>query len=303
MSLQGNNKSAKRASGPLSHRERAGVREESMLHIEVTGQGEPLVMLHGWGMHGGIWGDVVAQLAQSFTVHNVDLPGHGFSGKRETENGKFSPLPLAGGGSGEIAPFSLDSVVSKLSAQFDGSLNLLGWSLGGLIAQRWAARAPQQIRRLILVTSTPCFTARADWAYGMPQETLALFAADLEKNHALTLRRFLALQLRGSEQERELLGLLRDKLFSRGEPQLAALRAGLDMLRDTDLRPLLPGIEQPTLVIAGECDRLTPPSASRYLARTLPNARVVEITGAAHVPFLSHSEIFVRQVKDFLKND
>ena len=49
------------------------------LHVEVSGHGAPLVMLHGWGMHGGAWGDVVARLAQSFTVHNVDLPGHGFS--------------------------------------------------------------------------------------------------------------------------------------------------------------------------------------------------------------------------------
>ena len=49
------------------------------LHVEVTGQGKPLVMLHGWGMHGGIWGDTVRRLAQDFEVHNVDLPGHGAS--------------------------------------------------------------------------------------------------------------------------------------------------------------------------------------------------------------------------------
>lgn len=263
-----------------------------MLHIEVTGQGEPLVMLHGWGMHGGIWGDAVAQLAQSFTVHNVDLPGHGYSrGQKSGDRSRKKNHEKL-----------LDEIVDSLLARFDEPMSLCGWSLGGLIAQRWAARAPEKIRRLVLVASTPCFAARADWEYGMPQQTLAQFAADLEKNHAATLRRFLALQLRGSENERELLGLLRDKLSSHGEPQLAALRAGLDILRDTDLRPLLPGIGQPTLVIAGERDKLTPPPASRYLAQTLPNARVVEITGAAHLPFLSHSEIFVRQVKDFLKN-
>ncbi len=49
------------------------------LHVEVTGQGEPLVMLHGWGMHGGLWSGAAEQLSQHFTVMAVDLPGHGYS--------------------------------------------------------------------------------------------------------------------------------------------------------------------------------------------------------------------------------
>ncbi len=271
------------------------------LHVEVTGQGAPLVMLHGWGMHGGIWGDAVVQLAESFTVHNVDLPGHGFSaGKREEGReglGERVTFPLP------TSPFSLDTIVSELSVRFTKPVNVLGWSLGGLIAQHWAAREPEKVRRLVLAASTPCFAARDDWPHGVPLATLQQFAAELGKNHAATLRRFLALQLRGSENERELLSLLRDKLFSRGAPQPAALRAGLDILRDTDLRALLPGIVQPALVIAGERDKLTPPEASRYLVQVMQAARMVEITGAAHVPFLSHAEIFVRHVKDFLKND
>jgi len=97
------------------------------------------------------------------------------------------------------------------------------------------------------------------------------------------------------------LSLLREKLFSRGGPDMDALRGGLAILRDTDLRPLLPGIEQPTLVIAGERDKLTPPQASRYMAQAMPKACVVEIAGAAHVPFLSHTDVFVETVSRFLK--
>ena len=254
------------------------------LHVEVTGQGEPLVMLHGWGMHGGIWSDVVAQLAEHYQVHCVDLPGYG-----------KSKLPSAASGRGE-----LDAVVDELSARFDEPLNLCGWSLGGQIALHWAACEPQKIKCLVLVTSTPCFTERDDWPFGMPQHVLQQFAADLEKNHTATLRRFLGLQVRGSEGERELLASLRDCLFSRGEPDLEALRAGLNILRDADQRAMLPKIGQPTLVIAGERDKLTPPQASRYLAQTMPNARVVEIEGAAHAPFLSHRDKFLESVLDFL---
>lgn len=297
------------------------------LHVETLGSGAPLVLLHGWGMHGGIWSDLAAELAEHHQVHCVDLPGHGFSnGKGEEGRGKgmagahclsLSSSSLAFdaiqgeergamGDSGSppfplhSSPFSLDTIVNELSARFDEPLNLCGWSLGGQIALHWAAGEPQKVKRLILVASTPCFAERDDWAYGMPRNILQQFAADLERDHAATLRRFLGLQIRGSEGERELLAKLRARLSSGGEPSLAALRGGLDILRDADLRGVLAQIGQPTLVIAGERDKLTPPQASHYLARAMPKARLVEVGGAAHAPFLSHPEVFLEQVKNFL---
>jgi pimeloyl-[acyl-carrier protein] methyl ester esterase len=168
---------------------------------------------------------------------------------------------------------------------------------------RWAQRHPQQVKRLALVASTPCFVRRPGWDCAMAEQTLAEFAAALERDYALTLRRFLALQVRGSENERELLAGLRNALFGRGEPELAALRAGLEILRDCDLREALPQIVQPALVIAGERDTLTPPEASRHLAERMPNARLVEVAGAAHAPFLSHTEIFLAAINEFLKGD
>ena len=250
------------------------------LHVESIGSGQPLLLIHGWGMHGGVWTDVAQRLARDFQVISVDLPGSGAS----------APLPQT----------NLDGLVQALSDQFAAPLNVLGWSLGGQIALHWAKREPDKVRRLVLVTSTPCFAEREDWLFGMAGEVLAKFAAELEQNHAATLRRFIALQLRGSENERELLAQLRERLFSRGEPDMGALRGGLEILRDADLRAGLPQIAQPTLLIAGERDKLTPPEASYYLAQAMPSARVVEVAGAAHAPFLSHPDIFVEQVKSFL---
>ena len=266
------------------------------MHVEVIGQGDPLVMLHGWGMHGGIWSETAVQLAQHFQVHCVDLPGYGQSQEKRKEGrekGNCGP---------EVSPFTLESVVDVLSAEFDTPINLCGWSLGGQIALHWAKRESEKIKRLVLVTSTPCFVEREDWLFGMPQHILQQFADDLEKNHAATLRRFLGLQMRGSEQEREVLAVLRERLFSRGEPDMDALRGGLAILRDADLRDVLPEITQPALVIAGERDKLSSPQASHYLAQKLSNARSVEIKGAAHAPFLSHRDEFVEQVKEFMKD-
>jgi len=59
------------------------------------------------------------------------------------------------------------------------------------------------------------------------------------------------------------------------------------MLSRTDLRPALDSIAQPTLVMHGDRDAITPLAAGRYLAQALPNARIVIMEGAAHVPFAS----------------
>jgi pimeloyl-[acyl-carrier protein] methyl ester esterase len=258
------------------------------LHVDISGAGEPLVMLHGWGMHGGIWQEAAAALAQDFEVHNVDLPGHGLSAIQGT-SGSDSP------------PFTLDGVVDALRSRFDRPVSVMGWSLGGLIAQHWARREPAQVGRLLLLASTPCFARRNEWTSGMSPELLEQFGADLERHFAETLRRFLGLQLRGSEGEREMLAVLRERLFSRGEPEMAALRGGLAILRDADLRSALCEVMQPVLVIAGERDRLTPVQASRYMAQTMPNARLVEIAGAAHAPFLSHRDEVVAVIREFMK--
>ena len=257
------------------------------LHVESIGSGAPLVLLHGWGMHGGVWSDVAQKLAESFHVHSVDLPGYGNSRNQESGFG--------------IREQGLDGIVDQLRFRFTEPVTVCGWSLGGQIAMHWAAREPEQVCRLILVASTPCFTERADWLCGIESAVLQKFASELELNHAVTLRRFVALQLRGCENERELHALLRDRLFSRGEPEMAALRGGLDILRDADQRGELQAIIQPTLVISGERDKLTPPAASDYLAQAIPKARLLQVAGAAHAPFLSHPEIFIEQVRRFLQ--
>ena len=271
------------------------------LHVNSTGNGEPLVMLHGWGMHGGIWGSAAEQLAQHYRVHCVDMPGYGYSkekgeGRREKGNGgaEVSPLPIP------PSSFSLDSIVDQLSAQFSEPVALCGWSLGGQVALRWAQLHPAQVKKLVLVATTPCFVQRADWRCAVAAEVLQEFANAMTQNYPLTLKRFIALQVRGSENERELLQVLQGRMANSREPDMAALQGGLEILRDTDLRKELAQIVQAALVIAGERDMLTPRAASAYLTKELPNAHLASIKGAAHAPFLSHPQIFVEHITSFL---
>ena len=276
------------------------------MHIEITGSGEPILLIHGWGMHGGMWGEVAKQLAASHKVYCVDLPGHGHSKLHTPIHGSGGegtdqdPLSLTLSRKCERGQVLLDEIVAQLATPFSEPLTVVGWSLGGQLALRWAQLHPEQVQKLVLVATTPCFVQQDGWSCAMAADTLQDFTTSLLQNHALTLKRFLALQLRGSENERELLLELRARLYANGEPDIAALRGGLEILRDTDMREQLVHIAQPTLVIAGERDTLTPSVASKYLAQTLPNARLAQIPGAAHAPFLSHPQIFMQHLTSFL---
>jgi len=253
------------------------------LHIESAGVGRPLVLLHGWAMHSGLWGGLSQHLGGRYRVHAADLPGHGHS----------APL----------TPYSLDAVVDAIAARFAGeseALTVIGWSLGGAVALRWATVAPGRIDRLVLVAATPSFVERDDWPHAMAAETLTRFGDELSVSYRLTLQRFLSLQIGGSADARATLAKLRRHLFARGDPAPSLLADALALLASTDLRGEVARIEAPALVVAGERDTLVPPEAGAWLARTLPHARLAMIAGAGHVPFLSHPAAFAAALDGFL---
>ncbi|MGM0594147.1 MAG: pimeloyl-ACP methyl ester esterase BioH [Pseudomonadota bacterium] len=250
------------------------------LHIETTGNGPDLVMLHGWGLHGGLFAPVVAPLAEHFRLHLVDLPGHGRS-------------PMLQG------DYTLERVAAAIADALPAGAAWLGWSLGGRVALQAAANGAA-IGRLILIGTNPCFTQRPDWPHAMPEAELELFAASLREDYRSTLLRFIALQSRGSERAREELRRLRETLFDHGEPTPEALSGGLELLRRNDLRPALPAIAQPTLVLHGERDTLAPLAAAEYTAGQLPHGKLTVIEGAGHAPFISHPEEFTSAVRGFL---
>ena len=251
------------------------------VHVEIRGRGPDVVLLHGWALHGGMWGPWLDDLAGHARLHILDLPGHGRSG-----------WPAAARDLGSLA----GAIYPRLPRQ----AIVLGWSLGGMLALELARRHPRQVTALVLVATTPKFLAGDGWAHGMRPAVLEEFARGLAADHHRTVQNFLALQTRGDEHASEALRALRRQLATHGPPDLAALEAGLAILREADLRDELPRIAQPALVIAGEHDRLTPPDAGRELALRLPAARYRLIERSGHAPFLSHAAEFVAEVKGFL---
>jgi pimeloyl-[acyl-carrier protein] methyl ester esterase len=249
------------------------------LHIEKLGQGEPLVMIHGWGMHSGMWMQGRDLLSQHFELHMVDLPGMGHS-----EN---------------LDVYSLHTVAEKIVEEMPGNACVLGWSLGGLIATKIALMTP--IKKLVLVGSTPCFVARNDWQQGMPSEVFESFFSGAMQDYQGTMNKLLALIAMGSGNARATSKILREALSLRPAPNQHGLLGALDILRKGDLRADLPNLKTPTLLIHGTHDKLASLSAAEWAVNALPNAELIALANAAHEPFISHPELFTQKVTEFLQ--
>lgn len=222
-----------------------------------------LVFLHGWGTHPVIWEPLLDFFPDA---RALPLPGYAGSAPART----------------------LEEMAETVAAQLQEESFLVGWSLGGLVAAHIALASAQKLSGLALVAATPCFVNRPDWPHGVPDEVFEQFAVSLTKDYAGTIRRFLSLQAQGSSAMREVLAQLRRKLLDQVQPAEGVLETGLEVLQGADLRARLPELRLPLTLIHGSGDKLAPVSAARWMAETLPCAKLHEIEGAGHAPFLSH---------------
>lgn len=237
----------------------------------------PIVLLHGWGMNAAAWSGVADSLARDRSVHILELPGHGercYAGEQSLAVWAEACL--------KDAPERADWI---------------GWSLGGQVALQAALLAPERIGRLVLTASAPRFVQGDGWPHAMPVGTLGQFAEALGNDYQGTIQRFLALQVRGSEQSREVLRLLKEELAARPPACPEALEVGLRLLRETDLSGQLDSIQSPLTFLFGERDALVPIGVADDLAVLAPRVHIERIAGAAHAPFLSHPAEWLRRVE------
>ncbi len=239
-----------------------------------------LAFWHGWGILPEVFTPFITELKkllpENVRCQAMPLPGYGGT-------------PLPDGNPCEVWP---DAMMKNIA----GPVILCGWSMGAILALSAALRYPDRIERLILFGATPCFVEKPDWKNAVSFLTGHQFRTDVENDMHRTLRHFVSLF---NHQDRNARNIVRQLLALPTSP-LPVLEAGLDYLAEMDLRPMVAGIHQKTLLIHGAFDPLMPVEAAHWLARTLPDACLHILPDVAHAPFLSQPVPCATLVKEFL---
>jgi pimeloyl-[acyl-carrier protein] methyl ester esterase len=242
------------------------------------GEGRPLVLLHGWGMNAGVWMSLLPRLRSQWRVTMIELPGHGESDFVD----------------GDIHDWARDVLAAAPPAA-----TWLGWSLGAMVGLAAAAASPERVEALVLAGGTPRFVREPGWHCGMRPELLQNFADELFRTPQRTMLRFLGLQVRGADNERETLKQLRSAVEQRPAATEAALRKGLALLLETDLRDLLAELAVPALWLYGEKDTLVSAKTADCVRELCPAAATEIIRGSGHAPFLSHPQHCLQALEAF----
>lgn len=258
----------------------------------VRGAGPPVLVLHGWGASIEAVHSIVAGLEAVATVHALDLPGFGGSdpppepwGVEDYQRLVAAYMGRMGLGGPAIGDNSAATAGPAATAPpVTGRTAVVAHSNGGRIAIRMAATEPWRVGKLVLV----------DAAGIRPPRTLRWYRrvamAKLGKHAARRL---------GAPGRR-----LRDALVGRAaSADYAAageLRPTLVKLVNAELRPYLPDVRSPTLLIWGSEDADTPVWMAREMERLIPDAGLVLLDGAGHFSYADQPDRFNRVVSHFL---
>lgn len=249
--------------------------QNSKIHYTVDGTGPNIVMLPGWGCNTTHYQKIQTHLAQKFKVYAIDLPGYGLS-------------------AAPVEPWSTKNY-AELIATFIDKLKitkpiLFGHSLGGKIALYLNAKHLIASQKLILVSSAGIKTRKKlkyyckIYFYKICKyiATLPLLRIKLEPKLESYRKKT------GSQDYRNANGVM---------------RATLVKLVNEDLRPLLPAIDAPTLLIWGENDTDTPLTSGQIMQQLIPQSQLIIFTKAGHFPFLDDFTKFTTSLDEFLDYD
>lgn len=251
------------------------------LYWQSSGQGDDLVLIHGWGMNGAVWQQTVGALSQHFCVHVVDLPGFGHSHQSSFDN--------------------MHDLAEQVLQHAPQQAIWLGWSLGGLLATHIALNHPERVQKLITVASSPRFAAQRPWR-GIQPNVLSAFTEQLVDDFQLTIERFMALQAMGSPSARQDVKQLKKAVLSRPTPNPTSMLAGLQLLADIDYRTELENLTIPMLRLYGRLDGLVPVKVATDVDSLAPNSDSFIFAESSHAPFMTELENFCQQVRQFIDN-
>lgn len=247
------------------------------VNARVAGDGPPIVLFHSLLADDTSFDPIAGPLSAQHRVVLLRLPGFGASDPVE-------------GGLEKVAD-RVGEAVKKMG--FKEPPVFLGNGYGGFVALLTAIRHPDIAARLVLADCGAAFTEPGRAAFR------GMSAAAKEKGLVavvdVAMRRLFAPQFQSAhpvliEERRKRFLAVDPQTFHNACAALAAL----------DIRPQLSSVKVPVLVLVGEQDEATPPPMSHELAAGLPNAKLIVLSGCAHVPQLQDPGLFLAATTDFI---
>ncbi|MEQ8330394.1 MAG: alpha/beta fold hydrolase [Longimicrobiales bacterium] len=255
------------ASADAASQERrvAEVNGMSLSYVDI-GEGEPLLLLHGFGETGSTWDPILDALRAEHRLIVPDLPGHGYSGDLTSD-------------------FSFAEAARDISALLDHlevrNSRAMGFSAGGLILLHMATNEPDRLDAMVIIGAGPYLTESARSVMrAMDIESIpmdALQSTELAQPDTVRTRRLM----------RQFVALAEDY----SDPNFTA--------------PLLGTIRAPTLIVTGDQDPFFPPSVVGEMHAAIPGSHLFVIPGHEHYPFPGEvwgREYFVSVVLDFFRD-
>ena len=245
------------------------------INYEMKGEGETVVLLHGWGANITLFADLISLVSQKYRVIAVDMPGFGKS-EEPDDNWQVS----------DYSQFVID-FLSSLGVK---KATFLGHSFGGRVIIKIATcfSLPFEIDKIILVDSAGI----------LPKKT----PKQIRKQKRYKFMKKVLLSPPIKTLFPNALKKLQDKSGSADYKAASpVMRKILVSVVNEDLEPLLPKIKQSTLLIWGENDTATPLSDGKRMEELIKDSGLVTIKGAGHYSFLEGKFIFNRVICSFLK--
>jgi pimeloyl-ACP methyl ester carboxylesterase len=252
----------------------AGVR----LHAKDRGTGTPVLFLHGWMADGSVFDPLLDALPATVRAITMDLRGHGGSDK-----------PAGGYGVAQQC-VDVDAVLDACAVE---DVTLVGWSLGGAVAQYYAATR-DRVRKLVLLSATPSLVRQPGFDAATPPEAFDGLLGGLLADYPAVSRQFVAAEIPDADAAQVLHDMA---LRTTGQAAVAVAEA----VGRHDLREFAARVSAPAMVLHGVSDAVVPAAAGRWLAEHLPKVdRHVEWPDLGHCPLLTAPDLVAGELATFL---
>lgn len=260
------------------------VQERTNYYVSI-GEGRSVLLLHGISNSGRAWAPQVPELVAA--GHRVIVPDHAGHGASGALSAPFGVADIADDTEALIEHLGIDQ------------LDIIGLSLGGMVALELALRHPQRIGRLIVAnsfdrTATPEFAAMAEGWAGIFEQSHGPVLR-LEQNWPSLVSPAFQATAEGLRTWQVWHGIA----ASAHGPSLAHVARGITSFDRADS---IADLAMPTLFIAGELDRMSPPDLSRAMVQHATQGSYRLIEGAGHISNVDSAEAFTQSILQFLGN-